>query len=280
MLSCACVQRQLQVLIRTMASSVEVVLGGILPIFNIYTGIGCCLTVMCGAILSPVLSPMLVTKYSEFGRHKKAYWNTLPGSSLHAIILSVVTCYVLLFDSLREEYIFSLSPVGRALIRFSLGYFLTDFVFVMLDSEMRKDKMNFCHHTLSMFGIWLGVYIDGVALFTIVYRFITELSTPFVNIRWFMSAVNYPKSSTPYIVNSLVLAVTFFSVRVFIIPYHWYIFYYYIFLDPSMPAIWPVFVQYWVIITYVAYDVLNITWGYKIVTGGYKLLMKSHKQSE
>ena len=276
MLLCACLQRDL---IRIMSAVVEVVLNGILPVFNIYTGIGCFMTLLCGIVLSPVLTPMVVTKYSEFDRHKKAYWNTLLGSTVHAIIVTVMTCYALLFDSLGEEYIFSLSPIGRALIRFSLGYFITDFVFVMADREMRRDVMNFCHHTISMFGIWLGVYNDGVALFWIVYRFFSELSTTFVNIRWCMSAVNYPKSSSAYIVNSLMLAVTFYIARIFIIPYHWYTMYY-VYLDPSITMVWPLFIRYWMIITFVVFDILNIVWAYKIVAGGYKLLNKSHKQSE
>ena len=267
-------------LIRIMSSIVEVILDGILPVFNIYTGIGCCMTLLCGLVLSPLLTPMVVTKYSEFGRHKKTYWNTLLGSTVHAIVLTVVTCYALLFDPLGEEYLISLSPVGRALLRFSLGYFMTDFVFVMMDSEMRKDLMNFCHHTISMFGIWLGVYLDGVALFWIVYRFFAELSTTFVNIRWCMSAVNYPKSSAIYIVNSLVLAITFYIARIFVIPYHWYTMYYYVYLDPSVTTAWPLFIRYWIIITFVAFDILNIVWAYKIVAGGYKLLKKSRKQSE
>ena len=192
----------------------------------------------------------------------------------------MVTCYLLLFDQIREEYIFSQSVIGRALLRFSIGYFSADLVLVMLDSKMRKDVLGVMHHLLGIVGIWLGVYYDGVALYWVVYRFITESSTPFVNLLQCMNAIGYPRQSTLFITNSMLLMTTFYLTRIFIIPYHWLGLYYYVYLDPSVTTIWPVVIQYWIVVTFLLFDVINLIWAYRLTKGAYKVVKRSWKSSE
>lgn len=252
-------------------------LGIIYPLFNFYTGFGCSITLLCGVIISPTFSPVVVPKYKELGRHKKAYWDTLLGSSLHAVISVMVALYALLFDQLSKEYISSQSAIGRSLIQFSLGYFLVDLTFCMLDSEMRKDIMNTLHHMLALFGLWLVVYHDGVAVYWVVFQLVTEFSTPFVNILWYLLFINYPKQSTLFITNSLLLVITFYTCRILTIPYHWIALYYLVYQDPSVTVVWPLALQYWIVMSYVMVDVLNVIWGYKIARGGYKSLKQLQK---
>ena len=263
-----------------MSTIVINVLDIVWPLFNLYTVLEFAVTLLCAFVIVPVISPVIVPKYKDLDKHKKAYWNTLFGSTFHSVILCVVTCYLMLFDELKEEYVFSQSLIGRALLRFSLGYFCADLFLVSLDSKMRADTMSVIHHILGVFGIWLGVYYDGVALYWIVYRFITELSTPFVNLLQCMSAIGHPKRSCLYITNSLLLVFTYYSARILIIPYHWYGLYYYVYLDPSLTVLWPVIIQYWIVITFVLFDVLNVIWAYKITKGGYKVLKQLRKSSD
>lgn len=256
-----------------------VVLDILQPFFNFYTGVTFVATLVCALAVAPAISPV-VPKYKELDYHKKTYWNTLLGSTFHSTVLPVFTLYALLFDQLSEEYIFSWSPIGRALLRFSLGYFCADLILILMDSKMRKETLSIIHHILGVIGIWLGVYYDGVALYWVVYRFITESSTPFVNFLHCMLAVGYPKRSPLFVTNSLLLLIVFYLCRIFIIPYHWYGLYYYVYTDPSMKMIWPVIVQYWMVITYVLFDVLNIVWAYRLTRGGYKVVKQLWKSSE
>lgn len=260
--------------------SAEVVLGIVQPLFNFYTGFEFTLTLLCGLLITPTLSLVVVPKYENLDRHKKAYWNTLLGSTFHSVVLAVVTCYLMLFDQLREEYIFSQSAIGRALLRFSVGYFCSDFILIMMDSKMRRDTMSVTHHLLGVFGIWLGIYYDGAAMYWIVYRFITESSTPFVNFLHCMNAIGYPKRSPIFITNSMLLITTFYLCRILIIPYHWYGLYYYVYTDPSMTTIWPVIIQYWMVITFVLFDVLNVIWAYKLTKGACKVVKQFWKSSD
>ena len=238
------------------------------PMNNYYSGFGFLLTLLCGLLIAPTASRIIVPKYKDLDNHKKAYLDTLLGSTIHAIVLSVVAIYLLLFDKFGEEYILSRSAVGMALLQFSLGYFCADAILIMLDSKMRRETLSVMHHALGVFGIWLGVYSDGAAMYWVVYRFVTESSTPFVNFLHWMNAIGYPKRSPMFITNSLLLVAVFYSCRIFIIPYHWYTLYYYVYSDPSLKIIWPIVVQYWVVITYVLFDVLNMIWVYRLTKGG------------
>lgn len=255
-------------------------LSGILyPLFNLYTGFGCLTTLSCGLIISPTLSPLLVPQYKEFGRHKKAYWDTLLGSTFHAIVSASVAIYALLFDQLSKEYIFSHSVIGRSLIQFCFGYFCVDFTLLMMDSEMRKDIMSTLHHTLAVMGGWLAVCNEGVAMYWVVLRLTTELSTPFVNILWYMLFIDYPKKSKLFITNSLLLVTTFYTCRIFTIPYYWIKIYYYIYQDPNVSRVWPIGLQYWIMMSSLVVDVLNVIWAYKIVRGSCKSLKQLQKPS-
>lgn len=247
------------------------------PMFNFYTGFGFLFTILCGILIAPTISPVVVPKYKDLDKYKKAYLSTLLGSSIHAVVLTLVTIYLIVFDEFGEEYIFSQSAVGRALLRFSLGYFCADFILIMVDSKMRRDTLSVVHHALGVFGIWLGVYYDGVAMYWIVYRFIMESSTPFVNGLHWMNAIGYPKRSPLFIANSLLLVAVFYSSRIFIIPYHWYGLYYYVYLDPSVTLIWPIIIQYWIVITFVLFDALNLIWAYRLTKGGCKTVKQLWK---
>lgn len=251
----------------------------IYPLFNFYTGFGCFVTLLCGLIFSPTLSPVVVPKYRELGIQKKAYWDTLLGSTFHATVSATVAVYALLFDQLGNEYIFSQSKVGRSIVQFSCGYFCVDFIFCILDSEMRKDIMSTAHHTLAMTGAWLTVYYDGVALYWAILQLSTELSTPFVNILWYLLCIDYPKKSILFITNSLLLVITFYVCRIFTIPYHWVTLYYHVYLDPNGAVAWPIFVWCWITMSYIVVDALNVVWAYKIARGSYKSLRNIQKSS-
>ena len=253
--------------------------GIVCPVCNIYTGLGCLVTLLCSLIISPTLSPIVAPKYKQFGKHKKAYWDTLLGSTFHAIVSATVGIYALLFDQLNNEYIISQSPIGKSLIQFCLGYFCVDLVLCLLDSEMRKDVMSTLHHTLAVVGTWLAVCHEGVATYWVVLRLTTELSTPFVNVLWYLLFINYPKKSTLFITNSLLLVVTFYGCRIFTIPYNWIAMYYRVYLNSSTPAIWPTSIMYWIVMSNIVVDVFNIIWAYKITRGSYKSLKQLQKSS-
>jgi len=88
------------------------------------------------AIISPTLSPIIAPKYKELGKHKKAYWYTLLGSSFHTLyqLWSQFMHYYL--TDFSNEYISLQSAIRRSLIEFDMILLNVDMTLCMLDNEM------------------------------------------------------------------------------------------------------------------------------------------------
>ena len=175
-----------------------------------------------------------------------------------------------------ETRVFSKSPLGFALMQCSLGYFVADTIACLLDKELCKDRSMLGHHIVSMIGLFLSLYCQGKFMFFVVYRFVNEYSTPFVNMFWVLRILKKQDSSL-FVVNSLVMVTVFFVCRIFpLIPWHWYVFYNTMFNSPAMVLL-PWYLQLWTFLTYVAYDILNMWWFSRMVRGSVKYFLKSDK---
>jgi hypothetical protein len=95
-------------------------------------------------------------------------------------------------------------------------------------------------------------------------RLIVELSTPLVNMRWYLYALGYKKDSIIFFVNGIVMTVTFFLVRVAFIPVYWYKVY--IVIDSPLWMKMRNF-RYIMVITCIILDVINVYWFQKMFKG-------------
>ncbi|CAJ0937634.1 unnamed protein product [Ranitomeya imitator] len=152
---------------------------------------------------------------------------------------------------------------------FLFFFILTDLLlFARFWKEMRDPYM-VCHHFAVIYAY--GYVLNrGVLPYFANFRLISELSTPFVNQRWFFDAVNMPRSSKPFLVNALAMAVVFFLVRIAVIPsYYSQVFATfgtegYIRLGIGPQVAW--------IVSSVILDILNVFWMYKIMFGFYRVV--------
>ncbi|KAL0489646.1 5 TM domain-containing transmembrane protein [Acrasis kona] len=198
-------------------------------------------------------------------------WDSRIVSNVHAIFVSVMAIYTLFF----EEKTFSLTSstrVTNATMMISAGYFLYDIIIVLM--YFRNDLGMIAHHLLG-FGGWilvcsydLGVYIGMIFL-------LTEISTPFVNGRHFLSTMNM-RTSMLYKVNGILMWAVFGAVRmpiVFILPiinYYW--------LDQYLNA--PKIMFTFCNTLYLVISCLNVFWFYKITTGILKVLSGEEEKLE
>ena len=84
--------------------------------------------------------------------------------------------------------VYSKSQLGFTVLQLSLGYFVADFVFCCMDSNLRWDKASMIHHIAVIIGVWLTLYFQGKFMFFVFARFISELSTPVVNTFWVLQS--------------------------------------------------------------------------------------------
>lgn len=174
-----------------------------------------------------------------------------------------------------ETQVYSKSRFGFFIMQFSFGYFMADCVGTLSDQELRKDRAMIAHHIVSIIGLFLGLYYQGKFMFFVVYRLITESSTPFVNL-FVLLRILKKQNSKLFVVNSILMIISFFACRVYPIWWHWKVTIS-THLDPEV-VILPILVRAWTIFTYVVFDALNVFWFYKMSKGALKYFIKKDKK--
>ena len=224
-------------------------------------------TLMCCHVVSPMLSSKFVSSYKSVQR--KAYWNTLLGSTVHAFIV-IVLVLVIHGGGYIDDYVVSKSALGFFTLQLSLGYFVGDIAVVLASSQLRKDIGTIAHHISSLLGIFLSLYYEGHLMYFPVFRLFAELSTPFVNLRWWLQETNTPKSSRWFILAAVGMTVTFFSTRILPIPWQWYITIGTV-TDEACYVI-PLKFRVFLCLANLVFDLLNLYWMYKIGRGILKFI--------
>ena len=238
-----------------------------------YFCIAAILTFITPRLIPWLCHTLIPESYAKFGKHTSLV-NTLAMSTLHAVIVSLATFYILA-NGCMENRVFSKCPLGFTIMQLSLGYFVTDFINCLLDEELRKDKSMLAHHLVGIIGICLGLYHQGKFMFYIVYRYVAESSTPFVNLFWLLRVLK-KQQSTLFVVNSLLMVAVFFACRIAPIPWHWKQFIATL-MDPAVVLL-PWYLRLWTLLTYVVFDTLNFLWFRKMFKGSIKYFLKSDKR--
>ena len=214
-------------------------------------------------------------KICQIGK-KKGFYNTLLSSTIHALIASSGTGYLLLTGGLGNNPVYSKSPIGFAVMQISLGYVLADFVVCLLDKNFRKDFGSLAHHIAGIISIALGLFYQGKFMFFIIFRLLSELSTPLVNLFWILTMLDR-RDSPLFAITSWGMLITFFLYR--LAPEYWIWNVLLTALFHPASVIVPVLIRVWVFFNYIAFDILNIFWFWKMLKGAAKQIRKLAKRS-
>ncbi len=164
-----------------------------------------------------------------------------------------------------------------------IGYALSDIIIIVSNYKIIGDAFTIFHHLLSLYGysnalvnikLFHHIYKKKIDLifkktYSVMpyfanFRLIVELSTPLVNIRWFLYAVGFKKDSLHFFINGILMTLMFFTVRIASIPVYWYKVY--TVLDSPTWIKMRNF-RYLMIVTCVALDIINIYWFRKMFKG-------------
>ena len=226
--------------------------------------------------MSPVIGRKYIPeKYAKLDK-KKGFYNTLLSSTIHALIVSSGTGYLLITGGLGNNPVYSKSPFGFAVMQISLGYFLADFIVCLLDKNLRQDFGSLAHHVAGIIGIALGLFYQGGFMFFIIFRLLSELSTPLVNLFWILTMLDR-RDSPLFAVTSWGMLITFFLCRLAPEYWIWNILLTALFHPASV--IVPLPVRVWIFFNYIAFDILNIFWFWKMLKGAAKQIRKLAKRS-
>lgn len=167
--------------------------------------------------VSPILSKWLFPKtYNGLDRRGRVNWDAHVVSMVQCIIINSMALHVIFTDPAREkatqdwrERLWGYTPEAGRVQGFASGYFLWD----VIVSIQHFDVMGFGSllHGIAAFGITnLGFrpFANYYGINFVLY----ELSTPFLNIHWFLDKFGMTGTSAQFF-NGILLLTSFFGCR-------------------------------------------------------------------
>ncbi|KAG5944830.1 hypothetical protein E4U53_006815 [Claviceps sorghi] len=165
--------------------------------------------------VSPILSRILAPEhYARLSRKRRLNWDAHVVSMIQSLLINGLAIWVMMTDRERavmtwEERIWGYTGGTSMIQGLAAGYFLWDLVVTSLNLDV------FGLGTLAHAVAALLVFSFGFRPFVNYYGCIFilwELSTPFLNVHWFMDKLDMT-GSRAQLYNGLLLLFTFFSCR-------------------------------------------------------------------
>ncbi|KAL8213987.1 hypothetical protein R6Q57_003436 [Mikania cordata] len=259
-------QNQAQVLVKTYLLAdafmpYTCVLGGIFASKMVYD-------------LSQLISTFYFRTYAGLTKIQRIEWNNRGMSSVHAIFITTMSLYFVFWSDLySDQYTagpvtFRSSPLSTFALGVSVGYFLSDLGMIFWLYPALGGLEYVVHHTLSAIAVAYAMVSGEGQLYTFMVL-ISELTTPEINLRWYLDTAGLKKSNA-YIINGLVIFFAWMVARIFLFVYmfyHVYLHYNQVFQMHQI-GIFLVFTVPSVL------GAMNLMWFGKIVKGMMKTLAK------
>ncbi|KAF5405833.1 Transmembrane protein 56 [Paragonimus heterotremus] len=166
-------------------------------------------------IFTPYLSAHWWPGYRRLRRDVLLDWNARMTSTVHATLICITSSWCLAYHTdLWTNKLFGTDYMSQACLCLSCGYMIYDMVTITFYTKGFPLFTYLIHHTVAVFGSWM-ILVNQLGMFYIHYKLLTELSTPLLNLRWFIRQVGYPAKHPASSVTTLVAAFIFVSVRIF-----------------------------------------------------------------
>ncbi|KAJ5615526.1 hypothetical protein N7537_000640 [Penicillium hordei] len=167
------------------------------------------------AVLSPWLSPILFAQsYNKLTPRTKLNWDIHVVSFVQSVVINAAALWVMYSDEERSsmtsgERVFGYTGACGLIQALAVGYFVYDLIVSIVHVRMFGIGMLF--HAISalwVFSLGFRPFLNYFAPTFILY----ELSSPFLNIHWFLDKVNMTGSRAQWY-NGMALLFSFFACR-------------------------------------------------------------------
>ncbi|XP_030062249.1 TLC domain-containing protein 4 [Microcaecilia unicolor] len=219
--------------------------------------------------VSSWLSKHLTPGFNKLNARQKIEWNSRIVSTFHALLVGSFCLYILWFDdAVNADPIWGNPFLVKINVAITSGYLISDLLIMIWYWKAIGDRYFVTHHVAALYAYYY-VLSEGLLPYFGNFRLLAEFSTPFVNQRWFLETLGYPKSSAANMLNGIMMTIMFFVVRIAVIPTYYgrtvsafgTEAFYRLGLGPQ--CAW--------IISSVLLDVMNLIWMLKIAKGCYKV---------
>ncbi|XP_012516643.1 PREDICTED: transmembrane protein 56 [Propithecus coquereli] len=208
--------------------------------------------------------------FNSLSFEKKIEWNSRVVSTCHSLLVGIFGLYIFLFDEATiADPLWGDPSLVNVNIAIASGYLISDLLILIWHWKVIGDKFFIIHHCAALYAYYF-VLKDGVLAYIGNFRLLAELSSPFVNQRWFFEALKYPKFSKANVINGILMTVVFFIVRIVSIP-PLYCFIYSVYGTEPYRRLGLLIQCSW-ISSCVVLDVMNVMWMIKISKGCIKVI--------
>ncbi|KAI1316741.1 hypothetical protein EDD11_009557 [Mortierella claussenii] len=167
----------------------------------------CNIIVQLSQLISPRLFP---ATYPKLQGAKKLNWDVHVVSSFHAITIVLLSAPLLWNETLLRNKIFGYDFYAGQVYAIACGYFLWDTLHSI--RYMKEFGIGFVFHGFCSFSVFILSFRPFLQYYGSVFLMF-ELSTPFLNIHWFMDKLGMT-GSIYQLINGIILLTVFFCARI------------------------------------------------------------------
>jgi hypothetical protein len=225
---------------------------------------------------SGTVSSSLFKTYDTLPVDVQADWRSRISSNIHAIITAVVGIIVF-FNNRRymDMDLFHNDQVTTILMGCSTAYLITDTILILKYYPKLGGVSMLLHHVFVCASQFSMLVYNKMYLLGVVTCF-TEVTTPFINQRWYFEKCDM-KNGLPYVINGLLIWLMWLIFRVGHVFYLVALFYYKweVFFIQA-----PLFLGGFITLSAVILASLNLMWFQKITAGIIKVLTASKSKTK
>lgn len=186
--------------------------GGLDEATQTWLGTACVFGSACAAAckLSYPISWHCSTSYRGLSKESQRDWDSRASSSLHAVVITALAAWIILFTDLYKDdngsgapAMLRVSPLTNAALGVSLGYFVLDLAMMLVYYPQMGGAEMVAHHVASLLSVLRALMAQYAHLYTLA-MLSTEVTTPFINARWQMDRCGL-RAHPAYLANGLVV---------------------------------------------------------------------------
>ncbi|KAK6150201.1 hypothetical protein DH2020_017726 [Rehmannia glutinosa] len=250
------------------------VLGGILTCKLVYD-------------LTQLISTFYFRSYNGLTKIQRIEWNNRGVSTLHAVFISIMSVYFVFWSELFSDHnsaglithrnsplsTFALGGIHSSFWSFdfwqiSVGYFFSDLGMICWLYPSLGGVEYIVHHFLSGIAVAYSMLTGEGQLYTFMVL-ISEVTTPEINMRWYLD-ISGLKRSSAYLINGVVIFFGWLVARILLFVYMFY----HVYLHHAQVMKMHIVGFLLVFFVPLVLATMNVLWFWKIIKGLKKTLAK------
>lgn len=224
--------------------------------------------------LTRLMSNLYIKSYPGLTKMEKIEWNNRGISTIHAAFITTMSLYFLFWSDLFSDkrpaglVTFRSSPLSTFGLGVSTGYFVTDLAMILWLYPSLGGIEYVVHHSISLISVAYCMITGEAHIYTYMIL-ISEVTTPEINMRWYLDIAGM-KRSTAYLINGVVIFFAWLFARIMLFIYMFY----HVYLHYDQVIQMHIFGYMLVFVVPSVLAIMNLVWFGKILKGLKKTLAK------